>query len=254
MLDDIFDNCYTTLLTSNQFHKKPTFYFTLDHYYIMIAYIQISNTTTRNKSQLSFQRLYRDCFPHIYGSSVSPTLLSKQYKGGDIVGAVLFPGYLNEEMYISFIDAANQQHLKFYQTIKNRTIHCYPVIAVVPFDSPIKSTQKGHLSPLKIKDDLLQRLQNKMGTSTLRALQSLSDRFSSTRMKDLSSRILTLRKEHAINFMAGIKTAEFRTNRLGDKLLSKIKTKKDVKRLLGHKKSPNKKAVSTLTKFCNKTN
>lgn len=194
----------------------------------MLAYIQISKTITKKKNELTFQKLYRNCFPHIHHSTVAPAILNDQYQAGHIVGAVLLIGYVEQDRYERLIDAANQQHLKFYISTlsKKRTIHCYPVVAVLPFDESVKSTQKGQISALKIKDDLLKKLKSKV---PVQVLQCLSNDFMVTNKKILTHRILTLRKEHAINLMAGIKTAEFRTNKLGDRMLAKIKAHKDRK-------------------------
>lgn len=220
----------------------------------MIAYIQISKTITKNEKHVSFHRLYRKCFPHIHDSSLNPASLHKLYKGGYIVGAVLFVGYLEQCNYRQLIDVANQQHLSFYsnESKAKKSISCYPTIAVIPFKIPIKSTQKGQISALKVNKELLVTLQNKMGKQTLKMFNFLAKKFEVSTNKTLSHRIITLRKEHAINLMMGIKSAEFRTNRFGDTMLPKITASKDVKRLLFRKRKPFLKGVSRLSKFCSK--
>ena len=218
----------------------------------MIAYIQISKSITKNAKQQSFQRLYRNCFPYIHQSPLNPASLHKLYKGGYIVGAILFIGYLEQSTYKHLIDAANQQHLSFYLNSKKsiKSINCYPAIAVIPFNVPIKSTQKGQISALKVNEILLKRLHDKMGKRTLKMFKFLVNEFEVSKNKILSHRIVTLRKEHAINLMMGIKSAEFRINRFGDKMLAKIKSNKDLKKLLLRKRKPNAKGVSKLSKFC----
>ena len=212
----------------------------------MLAYIQISNTITDDK-QYSFHQFYRNCFSHVHHSATS---LQQKCKPGNIVGVVLFAGYLPHEKYSKLIDAANQQHLKFYKTTKNKSIYCYPVIATFPFDVPIKSTQPGQMSALKIKPELFKTLQSKLPTLIFIAMRTLFRNFQVSRNKHLSHRILTLRKEHAINLMMGIKSAEFRTKRLGDEMLGRIKAASDHKKLLLLKKKPNANAVKHLSKFC----
>ena len=211
----------------------------------MLAYIQISR---RNKSNYQFHKLFRNSFRKRYNSI-------KQYQPGDIIGAVLYPGYINEQQYKSISDEANQQYLSFYKkTLKrSKKIHCYPIIAIVPFAKPIKGiTYKANIAALKINDILLKQLKAALGNKRLLALQYLCKQYDITKDKSIEHRILILQKSHAINTLLGLKSAEFRTIRLGDKFAARFRTKKDVNKLLKYKKHICPENVQKLKTFVSK--
>lgn len=214
----------------------------------MIAYIQISRIENKTANiNRQFHHLYRASF-----YNQRKCILAKQYEPGDIIGAVLYPGYINEKQYKCIADKANEQHLLFYkQHLKTKkNIYCYPIIAIIPFDTPIEGRKnKTNIAALKINEVLLEKLKAKVGEKKLMALEYLCNQYDTTRNKNLEHRILILRTSHAINTLLGIKSAEFRTSRLGDKFVSKFKTKKDVERLLKYKKNVTLRNVNKLKTF-----
>ena len=217
---------------------------------IMLGFIQISTKETNDSTQQIFQKYFRDCFPHIYESHLNPSELEIKYKARNIVGAILLIGYVKHREYFKLTDGANQQHLKFYRfRAKGKDINCYPIVAIVPFKNPVKSDIKGQISALKIKKELLQKCTKELGYKRLKALIYLCKQWETSKRRNLTARILTLRKPHAINLMLGIKSAEFRINRLGDKMVDKMKTV-DFKKLQKYKKKPQKKRVAKLLNFC----
>ena len=214
----------------------------------MIAYIQVSQS--KQSSHPTFHKLYRRCF-QINVTSSNPHLPIK-YEPGYIIGAVLFTGYLNGKEFMEIMDEANQQYYDFYEKSlkkKAQTIHCYPITAVIPFSTPIKGLPKGNVSALKMNPKLLNLCKAKIGKSRLKALRFLCDQYDVTKSESIKHRILVLRKEHAENTILGMKAAEFRKNPLGEKLAAKIKSKKDVAKLLKYRKRPIGNAVCKLKKF-----
>ena len=214
----------------------------------MIAYIQVS----RNKqcSHPEFHKLYRQCF-QVTGTHSNPCFPTN-YQPGYIVGAVLFAGHLNGNKFMEIMDEANQQYYSFYEKNlkkKPEIIHCYPIIAIIPFSTPIKGVPKGNVSALKMKPKLLNLCKSKIGKTRLKALRILCNQYDVTKYESIKHRILVLRKEHAKNTILGIKSAEFRKNPLGEKLAAKIKSKKDVAKLLKYTKKPIINDVCKLKKF-----
>ena len=216
---------------------------------IMLAFIQISKSTQRD--DVTFHRSFRNCFPHI--KAASPTELHNRIskaRPGFIIGAVLFAGYASGAKYFRMMDPANQQYYNHSKkNCKPENIFCYPIIAIIPFEKPIKGVDKGNIAALFIRGNLLRELDLAIGTKRLQALEFLSKQLDVSKYRKMTKRILILRKEHAVNTMLGIKCAEFRTRRIGDNMLAKIQTKKDFAYLLRFKKKPNDKRVQKLKKM-----
>ena len=218
----------------------------------MLTYIQVSRS--KQSSDPKFHKLYRKCFQ--VNTRPSNSHFPGNYQPGYIVGAVLTIGHLDGDDCLQIMDEANQQYYEFYQKglkKKVETIHCYPIIASIRFSTPIKGRAVGNVSALKMTPELLKLCKAKIGESKLKALRHLCQQYDVTKHKSMIHRILILRKEHAKNTMLGIKSHEFRSNPLGEKLASKIKSKKDIANLLKYKKTPISKNVCKLKKFVSKS-
>ena len=223
----------------------------------MLAFIQISKTNTTKDAKYYWNAHFRRCFPSIKASRLNPTAMKRNFKPGHIVGAVLFPGRIDQETYTSIADPANTSYMKLYKAQKNKqTIYVYPSIAIVPFKTSFPGTQRGNIAPLFIKDhNLAKQCNQAVGSTVMKALKTLLKQYQITsNTKVIEKRMLVLRLEHAINLMCGIKSAEFRTQRIADKFLKKITTKRDLKILSKYKKRPHARNVRKLLKYCNQYN